>query len=272
MRFCSPSSAKYAWTTLTFFDAFLDRRNLYVRWPGVPPDLGQTETELLEKAFDAIVGITLPPQTRLAAPTSANKTPRGLPDRETRANAATGNGTAADRHGCFDVNEEGRNREETDPRTPNTVGNLDGRRWSDGWSKPRVPADEIIRVLREGAIDHFRRGSPALSAAYMYRDLAEGLESIAAKGMSDRTTSESENGQPHRHHPALDASEYDCVFEGDGQMCQASAAGDDLRVRGVSKEEFCDYFEAVTDLVDLNGLSLVQHVHPDGVRPWLTSA
>lgn len=96
---------------------------------------------------------------------------------------------------------------------------------SSSTTAPRVPASEIIRLLRAGAIDEYRRVSPALNATCIYEELAQGLETVTG-------------GR-------------------EGEMNN----DDDAAQRGwVSKEEFCFYFEAVTDLVDLNGLSLAKQI------------
>lgn len=109
---------------------------------------------------------------------------------------------------------------------------------------PRVLASEITRLLLAGDLDEYRQASPALSAACVYQDFARGLEDVAKErhGRSSTSNADCRNGD----------------YSGVGK---ARGDGDDVCAgeRGwVSKEEFCDYFEAVTDLVELNGLSLTQ--------------
>lgn len=202
---------------------------------GIPLDLGRTETEVLADAFDAIANIVSPPK--------AGQTP------------ATNGDTAI----CgISGGEEGR------PGRGGQDGNGDGNNEAPGdvLEDPRIPASEIIRILRAGAVDEYRRASPALSAACIYREFAEGLGVAGARGAEngakrkilgcsvdegDHLSEDRDTNKEARHKQQGDA-------DGEG-------IGEDDRERGVSREEFCDYFEAVTDLVDLNCLSLVPQVH-----------
>ena len=126
-------------------------------------------------------------------------------------------------------------------------GGCGGGRASGGGSidAPRVPTTEITRLLLAGDLDEYRQASPALSAACVYQEFARGLEDVA-KGLCGGSASSAECRDG-------DYGEADKA-RGDG----AESGADAGEPGWVSKEEFCVYFEAVTDLVDLNGLSLTQ--------------
>ncbi len=129
-------------------------------------------------------------------------------------------------------------------------GDLESSRQAGSSDALRVPAKNIVSLLRAGALDEYRRASPALSAACIYREFAEGLGAAATKGDHDDARSTYLDRTEHDDRPATD--------------CGADERGSGW---GVSKEEFCDYFEAVTDLVDLNGLSLVPQVQQGHAVP-----
>lgn len=138
-------------------------------------------------------------------------------------------------------------------------GRGNGDNGGGGENTIRIPASKIISLLRAGAIDEYRRSSPSLSAACIYREFAEGLGAAATKRKHD-TRREHLGSTEHGDRPANDRG----TNQGAGPRqdgVDGSDANDNERGWGVSKEEFCDYFEAVTDLVDLNGLSLVPQVH-----------
>ncbi|CAM9483086.1 unnamed protein product [Ectocarpus sp. 6 AP-2014] len=230
------------------------------RFIGIPPDLGETETEVLEKAFDAIVNLVSPTtQAALgsdetdAVGDARGKSGKGIkglkgittptanqPPNPNREDATQQGGLARGRQ-----HEDGGHLE----RKNGVVGTPDGD------AAPRVPAGEIIRLLRAGAIDGYRRASPALSAACIYAEFAEGLEGAAATRGQDREARTA-------NHPIAD-----CCTDEEGDTRGGQRGGRDKGEWGISKEEFCDYFEAVTDLVDLNGLSLVPQVPRGLARP-----
>lgn len=191
---------------------------------GIPPDLGRTETEVLGDAFDAIANIVSSPK---AGPTPAT------------------NGDAAKR-GISDCGEQPRRGKE------GGHGVLEA---------PRIPAREIIRILHAGAVDEYRRASPALSAACIYKEFADGLGVASTRGAEDGATrkiigSGTDEGEEHNNADTNNGAGH----RQQGDDAEGEDIGEDDRGRGVSREEFCDYFEAVTDLVDLNGLSLVPQV------------
>lgn len=96
-------------------------------------------------------------------------------------------------------------------------------------AEARVPASEVLRLLRAGMLEDYRRASPSLSATCIYREFAEGLREFSSMEGYGRA---SNNRYPSGESP------------------------------GLSKAELCEYFEAITDLVDLNHLSLVQKKLP----------
>ena len=199
----------------------------------MPPDLGRTETEILADAFDAIAKIVSPPKAGPKPATNRDAATRGISG-----------------------GEEGR---------PGKAGEEDGNGDGDGTpgdvlEAPRVPAADIIRVLRAGTVDEYRRASPALSAACIYKEFANGL-GVASKSGVDGGARRENLGS------SLDEGDHPCdTTEGGARHTQqGDPIGEDDGRRGVSREEFCDYFEAVTDLVDLNGLSLVPQVHQGNV-------
>lgn len=132
----------------------------------------------------------------------------------------------------------------------------------DANAAPRVPAGEIIRLLRAGAIDGYRRASPALSAACIYAEFAEGLDGAAGRRGQDSEARTRSGSIPDTASHAIAGCGADEGGTRGGQQGRRDEGG-----WGVSKEEFCDYFEAVTDLVDLNGLSLVPQVPRGLARP-----
>lgn len=207
---------------------------------GIPPDLGRTETEVLGEAFDAIASLVLPPK---AEPTPAT------------------NGDIAWRQHRV---------EEERPGTGKEGGNGGGDEAPDAdvFEAPRIPANEIIRTLRAGAVDEHRRASAALSATCIYKEFAEGLGVAGARRAEDGARRKILGSSTDKDdHPAEDRN----AIGGARREQQGDVDGEDIddddRGWGVSREEFCDYFEAVTDLVDLNGLSLVPQVHQGPVQP-----
>lgn len=214
-------------------------RILWSRHVGIPPDLGRTETEVLGDAFDAIANLVSRPSTGSRPATSGDVAKGGI---------SGGEG-------------EGRRKRATE----DGFGGGDkapGAKW---FEATRVPASEVVRILCSGAVDEYRRASPALSAACIYKELAEGLEVASTRKAEDgarRTVLG--NSTDKGDHP----SESRNTNKGARHSQQQGDADDeDDRGRGVSREEFCDYFEAVTDLVDLNGLSLVPQVHQGLAHP-----
>lgn len=218
--------------------------------PGIPPDLGQTETELLEKAFGAIANLTSPLPTTPVPVARESQIAPGAAKQPTIPHDGEGYRRAVD----------GRRQQdkETQQNGSNRGGNVDGVLQP---SPLRISAGEIIRVLRAGAINDLRRASPALSAACIHRELAEGLEGAAAK--------REPGGSSTREDQHFGCSSSSSGRKGGRKRDSTDCDG---RGWGVSKEEFCDYFEAVTDLVDLNGLNLVPRVHSSLVRPSAVSA
>ncbi|CAM9245907.1 unnamed protein product [Hapterophycus canaliculatus] len=237
------------------------------RFIGIPPELGETETELLERAFDSIASLTSRPP---AGPVpGARQTPihHGVTAEEASGitiTAAATKQTSSPNDGEGKQQALGRSQQQEgamQPGRPNRGGNVDGAPDAEACSPLRIPAGEIVRVLCAGAIDSFRRASPALSAACIHRVFAEGLEGAARK----RRLGESSTGSDRPLVLGRGSS------DGGDRDRQRASSGGDGRGWGVSKEEFCDYFEAVTDLVDLNGLSLVPRVHSGLVRPSAVS-
>lgn len=220
---------------------------------GIPSDLGETETEVLEKAFDAIVNLVSP--TTQAALGSGETDALGDARGKGGKGITTPTANQPSNSNREDATQQGalaRRRQHEDgghlERKNGVVGTPDAD------AAPRVPAGEIIRLLRAGAIDGYRRASPALSAACIYAEFAEGLEGAAATRGQD---SEARTA----NHPIADCG----TDEGNTRGGQQGSGGEGEW--GVSKEEFCEYFEAVTDLVDLNGLSLVPQVPRGLARP-----
>lgn len=223
---------------------------------GIPPDLGETETEILGKAFDVIASLVSPPQA-----------PVGKEAVEKRCTGGEKNPTACDEEEMAD---DGHNnlawrqqREEEKPwRGEGDKGDgVESSRQPGSFDALRIPASKIVSLLRAGAIDEYRRASPALSAACIYREFAEGLGAAARRGKHDAKVTNL-GSTDHDDHPVTDGDTSKGVDE-------YNHIDDDERGSGwgVSKEEFCDYFEAVTDLVDLNGLSLVPQVQQGHAVP-----
>ncbi|CAM9749739.1 unnamed protein product [Scytosiphon promiscuus] len=244
------------------------------RFIGIPPDLGQTETELLEKAYDAIATLTSRLRPGPAPIAHENCVAYGKTQGKNSDSIASSNACIVGESSTISNNREGGQQKlremqpqkgETRPGTPNRGrnNNANGVVDVEACSLLRIPAEEIVRVLRAGAIDDFRRASPALSAACIHREFAEGLAGAA-------TITEVVGSSTGSDHCILSGRSGGCAGTEGGRRRHGS--GDDGRVLGVSKEEFCDYFEAVTDLVDLNGLNLVPRVHPGLVRPSAVSA
>ncbi|CAM9901999.1 unnamed protein product [Choristocarpus tenellus] len=96
-------------------------------------------------------------------------------------------------------------------------------------TQPKVlPATEIMKQLRaRGSVEQYRISSPALSAICQYPEFEAALEAAAGDG---RGTGKDRNEE--------------------GNSGNAGAAV------GLCKEEFCAFFDAITDLVELNHLSL----------------
>eukprot|EP00752_Nemacystus_decipiens_P004170 g3813.t1 len=204
------------------------------RFIGIPPDLGRAETEVLADAFDAIANIVSPPK---AGPTPA-----------TNRGAVTSGGSGGEEGKPGRADKDGRGDDDEAP--------------GDFVGAPRIPASDIVRVLRAGAVDEYRRASPALSAACIYREFAEGLWVAGAK----KSGSSSEEGEPpvDDHDETNERGRYRQQGDTGGEEIGEDDRG--IEGWGVSREEFCRYFEAVTDLVDLNGLSLVPQVQ-QGLAP-----
>lgn len=197
------------------------------RWVfiGIPPDLGRTETEVLGDTFDAITKLVSPPK---AEPTSAT-------------------------NGASEEGQNGREKVEGN-------GGSDESPDAGGLKAVRIPASDILRILRAGAVDEYRRASPALSAACIYKEFAEGLSVASMKSAEDGARrnilgSSADLGGQRTENCVANIGPRRQQGDADGE-----GAGEDDRGRGVSKEEFCDFFEAVTDLIDLNGLGLVPQV------------
>lgn len=229
------------------------------RLAGIPPDLGETEREFLERAFDALASVV---QTEVVATSGTG---------DENSTAATEQPT-----GDYEVNKGvqqalARRQQQQHEQPGQTSGGGDGgdkTPKTDAIKAPRILPREIIRLLRAGAVEEYRRASPALSAACIYQEFAEGLEdAAAARGKHEHTGRSAEEDDqtagdrranevetPRRHGRA-----------GGGNI------GSDGQGWGISKEEFCDYFEAVTDLVDLNGLSLVSPVNQSLAQPAAVS-
>ncbi|CAN0047652.1 unnamed protein product [Ectocarpus sp. 12 AP-2014] len=224
------------------------------RFIGIPPDLGETETEVLEKAFDAIVNlVSTTTQAALGSDeTDAFGDARGSGGKGITTPIANqppnSNRKDATQQGALARRLQREDGGHLERKNCVVVGTPDAD------AAPRVSAGEIIRLLRAGAIDGYRRASPALSAACIYAEFAEGLEGAAATRGQD---SEARTA----NHPIADRG----TDEGDTRGGQQGSGGEGEG--GVSKEEFCDYFEAVTDLVDLNRLSLVPQVPHGLARP-----
>lgn len=229
---------------------------------GIPPDLGETETEVLEKAFDAIVNL-VSPATQAALgrdETEAVGDERGKGGKGTTTPTAN-QPRIFNREDATQQEALARRRQHEDGDHLETKNGVVGT--PDADAAPRVPASEITRLLRAGAIDGYRRASPALSAACIYPEFAEGLEGAAARRGQDSEESRTRtcSNQDTAKHPIADCGTDEGDTRGGGQGSR------DEGEWGVSKEEFCDYFEAVTDLVDLNGLSLVPQVPRGLARP-----
>lgn len=150
----------------------------------------------------------------------------------------------------------------TDDVTPKTSVSPDGN------TCPRVPAREIIRLLLGGFIEDFRRESPSLTAACIFSEFSLGLECAAGDVTSSpadiatittnaRIRQRGSEGAVKSHQEVED--EKVVANEEQGSDCTAGRSGGSKGNAEVlvSKAEFREYFQAVTDLVDLNGLSLV---------------
>lgn len=103
----------------------------------------------------------------------------------------------------------------------------------------RVPATEIMRILQEGKLGKFQRASPSLAALCIFPEFAAGLQRIASN------YNECLDGNSQAEEVAPDPGN-----EGRGNT--------ETRLQvGLTRDEFCEYLEAVTDLVELNNMSLV---------------
>lgn len=215
---------------------------------GVSPDLGITEKDVLERAYDELFRL-VSSEASEEEESPANVSSRPLALEETGGKSTTASSP-------IDGNSRrrrGGEEQEAGGRAPlrgreGPLGGLPGGSGAD--DSPGIPADDIIRLLREGAIDEHRRASPALSAACIYQEFAQGLKGAAKTSTKGRATDTDDRG---------------------GNRGGEAARCDDVREKGggwvVSKEEFCDYFEAVTDLVDLNDLSLAPRAcHGTGTK------
>lgn len=118
-----------------------------------------------------------------------------------------------------------------------------------------------MSALLAGLADDFRRASPSLTAVCMFSEFAQGLE-CAAGTVTSPDISANNAGRWGSTGVVEDNQGVDNVAE--NQVVGVGAAGRGGGVPeglGLSKAEFCEYFQAITDLVDLNGLSLLPKVY-----------
>lgn len=211
---------------------------------------------MLERAFDAILRATTSGEARRA--TAAVENRKEAPSQTSPAKRSDDIDGSDERSESAQPLPAGASASSAGASQEEPRGGTAGKYRSRGGgcaATPRVPAGDIIRVLRAGAIEEFRRASPALSAACIYEEFAEGLQ-VAAAGWGERAANTASRCR-------LGAGGSPGDWRGEEAGCGNADAGGGW----VSKAEFREYFEAVTDLVDLNGLSLVQdsrHCRDDG--------
>lgn len=178
-----------------------------------------TESKLLEEAFDAIVRLT---NEGLGEGSAHNNQDDALLINE--VDALTVDNTGREKHSSDDC---GSYQVSTGVSELYRHNPLNARDKKDRLrpTEARVPASEVLRLLQKGMLEDYRRASPALSATCIYREFAEGLLEFNS-------------------------------MDGYGRACDDRYPS--RKLPGLSKVEFCEYFEAITDFVDLNDLSLVQ--------------
>lgn len=246
---------------------------------GTVPDLGETEEQLLNKAFDAMVELTcesklskdggysavdvIEPRRPLTGASSNDQSVGGSNTRYDGVPARNNNDGIPSwaREATMGV----QNQAVHHLSTSELDGSGDKTKQKSYTSAPdRVSAGEIVRLLHGGAIEEYRKASPALSAARLYRDFAEGLmfSAEADTGNYDISAGGALSfDSDRRRFPDNTNVQSERRAQCDGD--EAKAGG---RYKGVSKEEFCEYFEAVTDLVDVNSLSLAPRGHEGSPR------
>lgn len=240
---------------------------------GIPPDLGETERELLERAFDALASVVQTEPARVANDVVATSDVGG---KSSTTTATTREQPSYDYKGVKSKQQllarRQQQQEEQTGRTNGSGGGGDENPNSGTIEAPRILPSEIIRLLRAGAVEEFRRASPALSAACIYQEFAEGLEgAVAAHGRHGIRRNSPGSSTDEDDHPAGDRRSNEGETRRQHDEAHVGCNGCDGQGWGISKEEFCDYFEAVTDLVDLNGLSLLPPAKQSLVQPAAVS-
>lgn len=247
----------------------------FSRLAGIPPDLGETERELLEKAFDALASVAQQNKQYEPVRVANEVVATSVVDGEIGTITTSSQPLSQDCQGVQGVQQAVTRRQQQQQEQPGRTYGNGGRGGgeplpdADSIETPRILPSEIIRLLRAGAVEEYRRASPALSATCIYREFAEGLEGAATTARETYGISRSGGSSTDvDDHPAGDRS----ATEGETRRrnhdeSEDVCVGHDGQGWGISKEEFCDYFEAVTDLVDLNGLSLVPPVNKGPPQP-----
>ena len=217
-----------------------------------------TEREVLEGAFDAIVSLTTAVKALGSAREQRHDAPANALDGDGSRVVAANENDPGDKH----ASEDPANHFLSTETAPGNESSREARGWRRARGEPdrsemRVPASEILRLLRAGAIEDYRRASPALTATCMYREFAQGLGEVVHDGGNVSRGGWESKVEENAHDRELKRVDRgpDSAFTAESDSGGRGEASD----LGLTKAEFCEFFEAVTDLVDLNGLSLVRN-------------
>lgn len=247
---------------------------------GSPPDLGISESELLSQAFDEIVRLISNDERVPCLPPSKDEFqspgvgargiggPACMNDRYSAehqgqseckvqfmralGDASSNNPRCSHESGGVDVGE----------RTLRLTGGVTTGRASTGTivnARPRqiqrVPASEIMRLLHEGKLEWFRRASPSLKAICIFPEFSSSLEGTVSDAGNEWILGRK------------DARKREFTQKEETERGPEKAQTNIQGGTGLTKDEFCEFFEAITDLVDLNELSLVPRGMPGGENP-----
>lgn len=205
---------------------------------GVAPDLSICESDLLAKAFDEIVRLCSMEEDLSCPLCGAAPQPPGFRPE------GSGSVCAGDaRRGSV----ESFAQDTREPKTMKGTRTHASRRTSDSKRcrcvassrMRRVPPAKIMELLLGGKLDGFRRASPALTAVCIFEGFTAALGSVGSRAAT---------------HPSEQGNAQEAMVEA-GHGDQGSM--ETLDGVGLTKDEFCEFFDAVTDFVELNKLSLV---------------